>query len=84
MLSHKKIRQKGKLGLSKVFSEMAIGDKVALVNNLSFRRAFPERFHGRTGVIVGMQGRAVVVCIKDGGKVKKFMAQKIHLKKLSS
>ena len=84
MLSHKKIRQKGKIGLSKVFAEMKAGDKVALVNNLSFRRAFPERFQGRTGTVIGIQGKSVVVCIKDGGKEKKFMAQKIHLKKLSS
>jgi ribosomal protein L21E len=84
MLSHKKIRAKGKTGLSKIFAEINVGDKVALVNNLSFRRAFPERFHGRTGTVIARQGKSLVVCIKDGGKEKKFMAQKIHLKKLSS
>ena len=84
MIGRKKIRQKGKLGLSRVFSEMHIGDKVALVKNLSFRFCFPERYQGRTGTVIGQQGRSMVVEITDGWQKKKFIVQKIHLKKLSS
>jgi len=84
MLGHKKIRQKGKLSLSKVFVNLKAGDKVSLVQNLSYRPAFPKRFHGRTAVVVGKQGNSIIVRINDGKKEKKFIVQKIHLKKLSS
>ncbi|MEM2956135.1 MAG: 50S ribosomal protein L21e [Candidatus Pacearchaeota archaeon] len=82
MLSHKKIRQKGKLGLSRVFAEINIGDKVALVKDLSYRCGFPIRFQGKTGKVIGKQGKSLIVSINDGRKDKKFIVQKIHLKKL--
>lgn len=84
MKGHKKIRQKGKLGLSKVFTEFKTGDKVALIQNLSHNFAFPKRYHGRTATVVGPQGRSMIVSIIDGKVEKKFIVQKIHLKKLSS
>jgi len=84
MLSHKRIRQKGKLGLSKVFKDIKPGDRVALIRYLSLTAAFPERFQGRTGVVVGKQGKSMIVMVYDGNKEKKLVIQKIHLKKLSS
>ena len=84
MLAHKEIRRKGKLPLSKVFAEIKLGDKVALVKDLSFRSTFPDRFQGRTGAVIGKQGKSLIVLIKDGQKEKKFITQRIHLKKLSS
>ncbi len=84
MLKRKRIRQKGKLGLSKVFSNISIGDKVALIRDLSFNASFPERFQGRTGTVIEKQGRSLVVLVKEGSMEKKFITQKIHLKKLSS
>ena len=84
MKGHKKIRQKGKLGLSKIFVDLNIGDKVALVQNLSYSLAFPKRYHGRTATVIGNQGKSAIVSIVDGKVEKRFMVQKIHLKKLSS
>ena len=84
MLSHKKIRKKGKIPLSKVFADIKKGDKVALVKDLSFDSAFPDRFQGRTGTVIGQRGKALIVQIYDGQKEKKFIVKKIHLKKLSS
>jgi len=83
-MASKSIRQKGKLALSKVFADIKIGDKVALVRNLSFPPAFPEHFHGRTGTVAAKQGKSLVVSFYDGNVEKKIVAQKIHLKKLSS
>jgi len=84
MKGHKKVRQRGKLGLSKIFAEMNPGDKVALVHNLSYSRNFPQRYHGRTATVIGKRGNAVLVSITDGKAEKKFAVQKINLKKLSS
>ena len=84
MLKQKQVRQRGKLGLSKLYSNMNIGDKVALVRDLSFKTSFPERMHGRTGIIVEKRGEGFVVDVKDGTKIKKITAKKINLKKLSN
>jgi len=84
MLKHKRIRTKGKLGLSKVFREFNERDKVALIYQPGQKAHFPLRFHGKTGVIKGKRGNAFVVSVQDGGQNKEFIIKKIHLKKLFS
>lgn len=83
MLSHKRIRERGKLSLAKYFEELKQGDKVALVRNLSFAPNFPRRMQGKTGKIVEKRGRAYVVKVMDGKKEKTFIVSKIHMKKLN-
>ena len=83
-MKYKPVRQKGKLGLSRIFSELNIGDKVALVRDLSFKASFPKTWQGRTGVIVEKRGRAYVIEVYDGNKLKKITAKRINLKKLSN
>lgn len=84
MLKRKKIRQRGKLGLSKFFASFKVGDKVALVRNLSFTKDFPVRFHGKTGTVMGEQGKSLVVKIYDGRRKKSLVVKRINLKKLSN
>jgi large subunit ribosomal protein L21e len=84
MLKHKRARERGKPALSKVFKEYKEGDKVCLIWIPGQTSDLPRRYHGRTGVIDKGQGKAFVVKVKDGGKVKKFIVKRIHLKKLSS
>ena len=38
------------------------------------------RFQGRTGVVVGQRGRAYIVQIRDGGKIKTLFVRPEHLK----
>ncbi len=84
MLKRKQVREKGKLGLSKLFTEINIGDKVALVRNLSFTKDFPERFQGRTGTVLEQRGEGFVVSFHDGKVEKKLVVKRINLKKLSN
>jgi len=81
-MKYKPVRQKGKLGLSKVFSELNLGDKVALVRDLSFKASFPKAWQGRTGKVTGKRGKAYVIEVYDGNKLKKITAKRINLKKL--
>jgi len=81
-MKYKPIRQRGKLGLSRVFSELSIGDKVALVRDLSFKESFPKTWQGRTGKIVEKRGKAYVIEVYDGGKLKTVSVKRINLKKL--
>jgi len=84
MLKQKLIRQRGKLSLSKLFSKLEVGDKVALVRDLSFKTSFPARMQGKTGIISEKRGEGYVVDVYDGGKLKRITAKKINLKKLSN
>lgn len=84
MLKRKNIREKGKLGLSKLFTDIKIGDKVALVRNLSFTKDFPDRFQGKTGTVVEERGESYMVNFYDGKVEKNVMAKRINLKKLSN
>jgi len=84
MLKRKKIREKGKIPLSKYFQNLKIGDKVTIVRNLSVSASFPKRIQGLTGTILGKQGRAYIVEIKQGKKAKKFIIEPLHLKKIKT
>lgn len=82
MLKHKRIRERGKPGLSTIFKELHVGDKVAVIRNLSYPGSFPIRLQGRTGTITDKRGRAFVVTMFEGSKKKQFIINAVHLYKL--
>ena len=82
MIKRKPVREKGKLRLSSLFMEIGIGDKVALVRNLSFTKDFPKRFHGKTGVVKEKRGESYIVDFYDGKMPKSVIVKRINLKKL--
>lgn len=82
MKKRKKIREKGKVRLSRVFQEFKEGDRVCLVRELSQKGLFPKQFHGLTGTIEGKRGRAYMVRFKNGRIYKKLVIKPVHLKKL--
>lgn len=73
---------KGKPGLSKYFKILEEGDSVAVVREPSERASFPSRYQGRTGKIIGKRGTSYIVELKDQNKMKKFLIEPIHLKKI--
>ncbi len=81
-MKRKKIREKGKLRLSRIFQKLEKGDKVAVVREISVKAGFPERLQGRSGVIEGRRGKAYIIKIIEGKQEKKFIIEPIHLKKL--
>ena len=84
MLKRKNIREKGKLGLSKLFAIINPGDKVSLVRNLAFTKDFPKRFQGKTGTVFETRGVSCIVKIRDGKRHKSLVVKRINLKKLSN
>lgn len=60
--------------------ELAIGSKVQLVPNSKFEDFPSPRYAGRVGTVVGKQGSAYVVELKDGRLTKRFITTAIHLK----
>lgn len=78
----KNIREKGKISLTKYFQTFQINDRVLLKAEPAVQKAmyFP-RFHGKTGVIKGKQGKCYRVLIKDDKKEKMLIVHPIHLRK---
>ncbi len=77
----KKPRERGLSPLSPLMYEYKKGDKVHIVIDPSVHTGMPHpRFHGRTGEIVGKQGRAYIVKVRDGGKEKKLIVAPEHLR----
>tara|TARA_B110000263_G_scaffold5620_2_gene4845 strand:+ start:512 stop:715 length:204 start_codon:yes stop_codon:yes gene_type:complete len=57
------------------------GDRVAIVLDGAQQGGMPHRrFQGRTGKIMGSQGRAFIVSVKDGNMLKTVVARPEHLR----
>lgn len=79
-LMSKRIRQRGLSSPSKVLVNYEVGQRVDVVINPSFHRGMPhKRYHGRTGVITGLRGRAVLVDVGLGKATKTLIVRREHL-----
>ncbi len=93
MVKHKGLRKKSRKkltkhprarGLSPVTKSLqnfSPGDKVVILLEPSQVKGMPHpRFHGRVGIVTEKRGRAYVVEVKEGGKVKKVISRPEHLR----
>lgn len=79
-LLKRKVREKGKTGLSKVLRDYVAGDRVVVKINPSVHRGMPHRrFHGKVGVIGERRGRAYLVSVSQGDAVKELIVRPEHL-----
>ncbi len=77
----KKPRERGLPGVSRFLQEFKVGDKVYIDVEPAVRNAMPHRrYQGKTGVITGKRGRAYLVDVKVGSKVKHLIIHPVHLK----
>ena len=77
-----RIRERGKLSLSRYFQELAKGQKVAIKPEASLPFSLPIGFSGKMCVVESKRGKAYVVKIKDGNMTKRVILLPIHLVKL--
>lgn len=82
MLKRKKIREKGKIKLSRYFQKFKKGDRVAVKRELGVQPKFPEKLQGRSGVVSDKKGNSYIVKINDMNKEKSYIIHPVHLKKL--
>jgi large subunit ribosomal protein L21e len=79
-LLKRKVREKGKTGLSKVLRDYMPGDRVVVKINPSVHRGMPHRrFHGKVGVIGERRGRAYLVSVPQGDAIKELIVRPEHL-----
>ena len=75
-------RSRGNPPVARVIRKFEVGDRVSIRLEASERSGAPHlRFQGRTGVIVGVQGRAYKESVMDGGKEKVILSNAVHLLK---
>jgi large subunit ribosomal protein L21e len=77
----KRVRQRGLTSVNKVLENYEEGQRVNIVIDPAFHKGMPHRrYHGRTGVVKGTRGRAVVVDIKLGKAQKTLLIRPEHLR----
>jgi large subunit ribosomal protein L21e len=82
MVNKKSVRTRGKLSLSRKFQELKKGQSVALIFEKSKNTNIQKRMQGRTGKVVGKRGQNYMIEVKDREKLKRYIVDSIHLKKI--
>ncbi|TLZ64154.1 MAG: 50S ribosomal protein L21e [Methanobacteriota archaeon] len=73
-------RKRGLSPITRSFQRFEVGEKAVIRIDSSFQKGWPHnRFHGQTGTVVGKQGRAYVIDVRLGGKIKKAIVKPEHL-----
>ena len=74
-----KPRDRGKISIRRMLATFSDGDTVSIKINPSLQNIPHPRFKGKTGRVVGKQGRSYYVKITDGGKTKNILVPAEHL-----
>jgi large subunit ribosomal protein L21e len=81
-LMTKRARARGLTPITRAFQKFDVGEKAHINIDPSIHRGQPHvRFHGLTGTVAGMQGRAYLLDLKVGGKLKQIIVRPEHLRK---
>ncbi|NIO44480.1 MAG: 50S ribosomal protein L21e [Candidatus Aenigmarchaeota archaeon] len=81
--TREKFRRSTRTPINEFLKKFEIGDKVVIDINSSSISGMPfRRFQGLSGKIIKRRGKAFLVQIKDGRKIKEIIANPEHLKKI--
>jgi large subunit ribosomal protein L21e len=78
-----KPREKGKISIRTALQTFEREDKVSIRINPKYQKLPHPRFNGLIGRVVGVQGRAYYVSVKDGGKDKRVLVTPEHLRRMA-
>jgi large subunit ribosomal protein L21e len=77
----RRVRQRGLSPITHALQTFAVGDKATIVIDSSLQKGWPHhRFHGLTGTVVERRGRAYVIDVRFGGKIKQAIVLPEHLR----
>ena len=78
----KKVREKGRLPLSRLLTKYEEGEKVVITIDPGVHKGMPhKRFQGKVADVVGKRGRAYVLEIPQRKTVKTIIATPEHIRK---
>ncbi len=79
----KEPRQRGLQPLGRLLHRYIDGEKVVVKIDAGTHKGMPHaRYHGKVGVVQEKRGRAYVVKIEEGGKLRELMIRPEHLSPL--
>jgi large subunit ribosomal protein L21e len=79
----KRAREPSLPPITKSLQQFADHDRVAIAIDPSIHKGMPHRkFQGLTGEVIGKQGEAYLLKIRNGGKEKKILIRPEHLKSM--
>lgn len=74
-------RKRGAIPVTKALQTFPIGSRVAIILEPSVVKGMPHpRFQGRIGTVKERRGKAYVVEVREGGKLKKVISMPEHLR----
>ncbi|MHA2078399.1 MAG: 50S ribosomal protein L21e [Candidatus Thorarchaeota archaeon] len=80
-LMSKRVRERGLSSPSKVLIDYEEGMRVDIVIDPGFHKGMPHRrYQGKTGVVTGLRGRAIVVDVGLGKATKTLIIRREHLR----
>ena len=78
----RRARERGLSPITRTLEQFGVGELVNIVIDPSVQRGYPHhRFHGLTGNVTGMQGKAYVVRANEGNAVKQLIIRPEHLRR---
>ena len=78
----KRVRERGKLGLSRLLAVYEIGDKVVINIDSAIHKGMPhKRFQGKVATIVEKRGKSYVLDIPQRKTSKMVIAGPEHIKR---
>ncbi len=78
----KKIRDKGRLPLSRLLTKYEEGEKVVIDIDPAIHKAMPhKRYQGKVATVVGQRGRAYILEVPQRKTVKTIITTPEHIRK---
>ena len=78
----RRVRERGLSPITRALRSFQLGEKATIVIDSSLQSGWPHhRFHGLTGTVVEKRGRAYVLDVRFGGKIKQAIVAPEHLKR---
>lgn len=78
----KRARQRGLSPITHMFRKFQVGERASVNIDPGLHKGQPHvRFQGRTGTVVGTQGKAYLIDVMMGGKKKQIIVRPEHLRK---
>jgi len=75
-------RERGLSPIARALQKFEIGDKATIKIDSAVQSGWPHnRFHGLTGTVVARQGRAYVLDVRFGDKIKQAIVTPEHLRR---
>jgi large subunit ribosomal protein L21e len=77
----KRVRKRGISPLSGLLRDYETGQRVDIVIDPGFHKGMPhKRYHGKTGVVAGTRGRAILVDVSIGRATRQVIVRPEHLR----